>query len=497
MFDFFRLKSTIGRSYNTDFGDVLNTKKALNGLGFYNKPDYGMTKYPDRGMFNGISGYQKSRGLKVDGLMKPDGETAKSISADIGRRDGMNRRPSIAGQMKNILARREDISRQDVVTGNGVSGSSGSFVPVDPPSRSRMPNPITPIVRAKPTAAPKAEAPWWQSSAKVSGEAHASNGRALDGLLKYSVNGGLPNLFASAIKEAGKPAVAEFGNFMAQLDKRAPERTPGFENKVFNKLGNSQKATHFPDLFRNKSPATVNSAHPNIPLMTAKSGDVKPQQNPYQRPPQAQDTSKPRQGSEDVKGKTSEPPFNLYRRNLRQREGGYTNNPNDLGGPTMKGISKKFLDQYNNKHPDKNLPDDPSKLTDKQITGLYREEFYDRPKIEKLANVSKSAPKLAEQVFDSGVLHGTKNAGQWLQLSLDEQLGTDLRVVGKDGRKSYDGNIGPNTRAAVEQAVREGRIKDVNNSIVSRRKAFMENQPTKSQEFNAGWKLRAGSFWMK
>lgn len=118
-------------------------------------------------------------------------------------------------------------------------------------------------------------------------------------------------------------------------------------------------------------------------------------------------------------------------------------------------------------------------------------------KIEKLANVSKSAPKLAEQVFDSGVLHGTKNAGQWLQLSLDEQLGTDLRVVGKDGRKSYDGNIGPNTRAAVEQAVREGRIKDVNNSIVSRRKAFMENQPTKSQEFNAGWKLRAGSFWMK
>ncbi len=364
-----------------------------------------------------------------------------------------------------------------------------------------LPNPIIPIVRAKPTAAPS---PWWQSSAKVSGEAHASNSRTLDGLLKYSVNGDLPNLFASAIKEAGKPAVAELGNFMRQLDKRAPERTRGFESQILAKLDTRQKAKHFPEVFRNALsrkpiPATSDNARPNIQLMASRSGDAKPQTT-HQQPPQGQGLYKTGQGSEDGKGKNSQSPFNLYRGNLRQREGGYTNNKNDLGGPTMKGISKKFLDQYNNKYPDKNLPDDPSKLTDKQVTGLYREEFYDRPKIGKLANVSgleKSAPKLAEQVFDSGVLHGTKNAGQWLQQSLDEQLGTDLRVIGKDGKKSYDGNIGPKTRASIERAVREGKIKDVNNSIVSRRMAFMENQPTKSQEFKAGWKLRANSFWMK
>ena len=43
----FQLKKTVGRSYNVDLDDVRNVKSALQGLGYYRTPGYGMTPYPD------------------------------------------------------------------------------------------------------------------------------------------------------------------------------------------------------------------------------------------------------------------------------------------------------------------------------------------------------------------------------------------------------------------------------------------------------------------
>jgi len=71
----FSLKSRVGPDSNMDLDDVLRTKKALNGLGYMPLPRYGLTPYPDKTMINGIRSFQRDGGLRVDGVMKPDGPT--------------------------------------------------------------------------------------------------------------------------------------------------------------------------------------------------------------------------------------------------------------------------------------------------------------------------------------------------------------------------------------------------------------------------------------
>lgn len=75
-----RLRSTLGRSYNANLDDVEPVKKALNGLGYYPIPGYGMTPYPDEFMFQGIERFQRNNGLQVDGIMKPGGETERTLN---------------------------------------------------------------------------------------------------------------------------------------------------------------------------------------------------------------------------------------------------------------------------------------------------------------------------------------------------------------------------------------------------------------------------------
>ena len=46
-------------------------KNILRRLGHYKTLDYGMTPYPDERMFEGIRGFQKAKGLAVDGVVEP------------------------------------------------------------------------------------------------------------------------------------------------------------------------------------------------------------------------------------------------------------------------------------------------------------------------------------------------------------------------------------------------------------------------------------------
>lgn len=71
----FRLKRPIGPDSNMNLDDVLNTKRALNDLGFMLLPKYGLTPYPDTTMIGGIKAFQRRFKLREDGVMKPGGET--------------------------------------------------------------------------------------------------------------------------------------------------------------------------------------------------------------------------------------------------------------------------------------------------------------------------------------------------------------------------------------------------------------------------------------
>jgi len=75
-----KIKNSIGWNYNVTLEDVLETKKRLKKIGHYEVPDYGLTPYPDRALFDGIKGFQKNAGLKVDGIMKPGGPTERTLN---------------------------------------------------------------------------------------------------------------------------------------------------------------------------------------------------------------------------------------------------------------------------------------------------------------------------------------------------------------------------------------------------------------------------------
>lgn len=188
--------------------------------------------------------------------------------------------------------------------------------------------------------------------------------------------------------------------------------------------------------------------------------------------------------------------FNRLRENLKPREGGVANRSKkaDPGGLTNKGMSQTAYDSLKNKYPGWNLPPKTTDLTDKQITDIFRYEYYQAPgiaKIEKVAGHSITKSKLVEHVFDTGILSGPQKAGELLQQSLDKVLGTDLRET-KNGVKYYDGVIGSKTQAVLEKAVKEGKILNVSRNFWKGRDEFLRGRENFKE--NPGWIDRLESF---
>ena len=101
-------------------------------------------------------------------------------------------------------------------------------------------------------------------------------------------------------------------------------------------------------------------------------------------------------------------------------EGGYVNNPQDPGGETKFGISKRAYPG-----------EDIRSLTIMRTRELYRRDYWDRVQGDQLP------PWIAGQVFDAAVNSGVKQAALWLQ-----------RAVGAQP----DGIIGAKTIAAARRA---------------------------------------------
>ncbi len=76
----FKIKRLLASSARADLSDSLRTKKALRRLGYYDTPDYGLTPYPDRPLFDGLSSLQNDIGLMRTGEMRPGDDTERSIN---------------------------------------------------------------------------------------------------------------------------------------------------------------------------------------------------------------------------------------------------------------------------------------------------------------------------------------------------------------------------------------------------------------------------------
>lgn len=73
------LKKHIGINFDADPDDIMVTKRSLSRLGDYETPAWGLSPEPETNLFVGIRRFQRRHHLKIDGLIKPAGQTASKI----------------------------------------------------------------------------------------------------------------------------------------------------------------------------------------------------------------------------------------------------------------------------------------------------------------------------------------------------------------------------------------------------------------------------------
>lgn len=103
-----------------------------------------------------------------------------------------------------------------------------------------------------------------------------------------------------------------------------------------------------------------------------------------------------------------------------EHEGGYVNHPNDPGGETKYGISKRS-------YPNVNI----RKLTKEGAKEIYKKDWWDRHQYGKI-----SSPDVSRKAFDMAINMGARRAHKILQRAINNVHGSQLAV---------DGAIGPNT----------------------------------------------------
>lgn len=112
--------------------------------------------------------------------------------------------------------------------------------------------------------------------------------------------------------------------------------------------------------------------------------------------------------------------FTIALKKVLKNEGGYVNNPNDTGGETYKGISRKnhptwtgwiSIDQIKKAHPKgfKTILEHTPELQDK-VKDFYKRRFWDELCLDTCGN-----QELANQAFDMAVNAGVKAGVKILQ----------------------------------------------------------------------------------
>lgn len=145
--------------------------------------------------------------------------------------------------------------------------------------------------------------------------------------------------------------------------------------------------------------------------------------------------------------------FPKFMDRLLSHEGGYVNDPQDPGGETKWGISKRTYPHIDIKN-----------LTRDGAIALYRRDFWEASQADDLP------PAVGFQLLDGAVNSGIDRATQWLQ---------------RAARVADDGKIGPVTRAALKAA-------DPNDLVLrflAERLDFMTGLGT-WQRFGKGWARR-------
>jgi lysozyme family protein len=161
------------------------------------------------------------------------------------------------------------------------------------------------------------------------------------------------------------------------------------------------------------------------------------------------------------------------------REGGFSDHPADRGGPTRWGITQAVARAHGFAGDMRVFPRD-------EAAAIYRRIYWHRPKF---AHVAKRAPRLAAELFDTGVNMGPTVGVRFVQRALNA-LNRNQRDYSD---MAVDGAIGPVTLAALDAflALRGGGgeavlLKAVEAQQGERYIALAERRPA-NEAFLYGW----------
>ena len=143
------------------------------------------------------------------------------------------------------------------------------------------------------------------------------------------------------------------------------------------------------------------------------------------------------------------------------REGGFSNDPDDSGGMTNLGVTRAVWQEWVG-HPvsEKEMRE----LTPVKVASLYKAKYWDKVKGDDLPS------GIDYCVFDAAVNSGPGRAIKWLQACVGVEV---------------DGGIGPKTLDAVAKADRATLLND----YAKRRLSFMMDHP-KWDKYKGGWTKR-------
>ena len=148
-----------------------------------------------------------------------------------------------------------------------------------------------------------------------------------------------------------------------------------------------------------------------------------------------------------------------------RHEGGYVNHPDDPGGITNLGVTKKVYDAWTGKE---STVDQMKALDDEDVKPIYEENYWNKIKGDELPN------GLDLCIFDFGVNAGPSRAAKMIQKMADTTV---------------DGGIGPNTIKAINALVKKDGLEEVIKLYQAKRQAYYESLKH-FDTFGRGWTRR-------
>ena len=165
---------------------------------------------------------------------------------------------------------------------------------------------------------------------------------------------------------------------------------------------------------------------------------------------------------------------------ILRREGGFSDNPADRGGPTNFGITQKTLSRVLGRAATRA---EVKNLNPEMARDIYRRDYFLGPGIDGLP------AEIQPFVFDCAVNHGPRRAIRFVQ-----NVCNDAGI--SDGALDVDGVMGPQTRAtAAEAQQRMGKV--FLEALIEERRNFyhqiVANDPSQ-ERFLDGWMNRVAEF---